>query len=147
MMKILKSNIKWNSKLEKRSNTTMIILHHAAASICSVEDIDSWHKQRGWAGIGYHFLVRKDGSVYEGRPIDTVGAHVVNYNSNSVGICAEGNFESDVMSDIQKSSMKELIEYVKEKYSNVQIVAHNELASTKCPGKNFPLEEFRNSTY
>ena len=79
--------------MTKRTKTNLIVLHHAAAKSCSVQDVHRWHLDRGWSGIGYHFFVRKDGTVWRGRPEDRVGAHTVNYNSRSIGICFEGNFE------------------------------------------------------
>ena len=67
-MKINEVTYKWNGALTKRRSTTRIILHHAAASKCTAQQIHSWHLANGWVGIGYHFFVRKDGSVYRGRP-------------------------------------------------------------------------------
>ena len=71
-MNIVETNLKFGS-LGKRSKTTRIILHNADAKKCSAQDIHRWHKERGWAGMGYHFLVRKDGTIERGRPEDTVG--------------------------------------------------------------------------
>ena len=71
-MKINEVGYKWNGSLTKRAATTRIILHHAAAKTCTAQQIHSWHLANGWVGIGYHFFVRKDGSVYRGRPEDTV---------------------------------------------------------------------------
>ena len=79
-MQINEVNYKWAGSLEKRSSTVRVILHHAAAVKCSAQDIHAWHLGNGWSGIGYHFLVRKDGSVYRGRPVDTVGAHTYGKN-------------------------------------------------------------------
>ena len=84
-MDIKKHNLKFSS-MNTRVKTTLLVLHHAAATTCTVEDIHRWHIDNGWSGIGYHFFVRKDGTVYEGRPIDKVGAHAYNYNSISIGI-------------------------------------------------------------
>ena len=85
-------------KMTKRAQTTLIVLHHAAGN-GSVKQIHDYHKNtKGWSGIGYHFYVRKDGTVWRGRPENTVGAHTVNYNAVSIGICFEGNFENEQMS-------------------------------------------------
>ena len=62
-MKINEVDYKWNGSLTKRAATTRIILHHAAAKTCTAQQIHSWHLANGWVGIGYHFFVRKDGSV------------------------------------------------------------------------------------
>ncbi len=136
-----------NAKLDfgamsKRNSTTLIVLHHAAGS-GPVEQIHDYHRNvKGWSGIGYHFYIRKDGSVWQGRPIDTVGAHTLSYNAMSVGICFEGNFENESMSDEQKNAGKELVSYVRDLYPSVtDVKGHGELKSTACPGENFPLAE------
>ena len=102
-MKIIETNLSFGS-MSKRSKTNRIILHHAAATSCSAEDIHRWHKQRGWSGAGYHFLVRKDGSVYRLRPEKYIGAHASGNNSDSIGICFEGDFQGETMGAAQKKS-------------------------------------------
>lgn len=139
-MNIIETGLKFGS-LSYRKSTTRIILHHAAATTCSAEDIHRWHKQRGWSGAGYHFLVRKDGSVYRLRPEAAVGAHASNNNSNSLGICFEGNFETEVMTDSQKRAGAELVAYLKNRYGIGTVQRHKDVGTTSCPGKNFPFEE------
>lgn len=125
-----------------RSITKEIVLHHAAALTCSVFDIHRWHKENGWAGIGYHFLVRKNGVIQRGRPINMVGAHAEGYNSTSIGICFEGNFEKEKMTDAQKEAGKWLVAYVKQLYPTItRVVGHRDLMATACPGKYFPFDE------
>ena len=69
-MNIIEQSYKWNGSLSKRLSTKYIILHHRAGN-GDVQSIHQTHLANGWSGIGYHFYVRKDGSVYLGRPIDT----------------------------------------------------------------------------
>ena len=145
-MKILKTAWKWKKQLEKRSRTSYIVLHHSAASVSSATDIDRWHKNNGYSGIGYHFVIRKNGEIYEGRPIDTVGAHCLGYNSNSVGICFEGNFETEKPTDKQIKSGYELINYIKGIYPNISVKGHRDLYATACPGKNFNINSILNYT-
>ena len=141
-VKIIDAGLKFNGPLQKRTKTDFIILHHAAASKASVQDIHNYHqKGRGWLGIGYNFYVRKDGSIYQGRPEWAVGAHTTNYNSRSIGICAEGNFEKETMPSAQKQALIELVRELKKKYPNAQIKKHKDFAATSCPGKNFPFDE------
>ena len=59
-------NWHWNGTLAQRAYTDYIVLHHAEASTCTAEQVDQWHKENGWSGIGYHFFVRKDGRIYRG---------------------------------------------------------------------------------
>ena len=128
-MKINEVTYKWNGTLSKRRSTSRIILHHAAASKCSAQQIHRWHLANGWVGIGYHFLVRKDGSVYRGRPEDTVGAHAGNNNYDSIGICFEGNFMTETMPIIQKWAGQELVQYLKERnlYINEPVEGEGEV--------------------
>lgn len=145
-MKIIEKTYKFQSKMDKRGSTTRIILHHAAAKSCSADDVHRWHLNRGWAGIGYHFFVRKDGSVYRGRPLQCVGAHAGGANFNSVGICFEGDFTKETMPDVQKQAGKELVAYVKNHYGIKNVQRHSDVGATACPGTNFPFNEIANAT-
>lgn len=142
-MNIVETNLKFGS-LSKRSKTTRIILHNADASKCSAQDIHRWHKERGWAGMGYHFLVRKDGTIERGRPENTVGAHATGCNSDSIGICFEGAFMTERMGQVQISAGKELIAYLKSKYGISKVQKHKDVNPTNCPGVNFPFEAIVN---
>ena len=73
-MNIIEKDYNWAHELSARQVTNLIILHHAAAKSCTAADVHNWHLNRGWAGIGYHFFVGKDGSVTRGRPLWAVGA-------------------------------------------------------------------------
>lgn len=143
-MKINEVTYKWNGALTKRRSTTRIILHHAASIKCTAQQIHRWHIANGWVGIGYHFLVRKDGSVYRGRPEDTVGAHAGNNNYDSIGICFEGNFMTEKMGDAQRKAGQELVQYLKDKYGISKVQKHSDVNATGCPGKNFPFQEIAN---
>lgn len=144
-MNIIETNLSFGS-LSNRSKTTRIILHHAAAKTCSAEDIHRWHLGNGWSGAGYHFLVRKDGKVYRLRPEKAVGAHASGSNSDSLGICFEGDFTSEKMSTTQKNAGKDLIAYLKKKYGISKVQKHSDVCSTDCPGKNFPFSEIAGAT-
>lgn len=144
-MNIIETNLSFGS-LSNRSKTTRIILHHAAAKTCSAEDIHRWHLGNGWSGAGYHFLVRKDGKVYRLRPEKAVGAHASGSNSDSLGICFEGDFTSEKMSTTQKNAGKDLIAYLKKKYGISKVRKHSDVCSTDCPGKNFPFSEIAGAT-
>ena len=141
-MKIIETNLKFGT-LSKRSSTKRIILHHAAMN-GSVEAVHNVHKAKGWSGIGYHFYVRKDGKIYRGRPEWAIGAHASGSNYNSIGICAEGNFETDKMPDAQKNALKWLVAYIKDKYKINTVQRHRDVGSTACPGRNYPFDEIVN---
>ena len=140
-MKIIEKEYSWKGSLSVRRATKRIILHHAESSRCTADDIHQWHLDRGWSGIGYHFFVRKDGSVYRGRPENTVGAHASGANSDSIGICAEGKYMTETMPDAQKQSIIELCSYLMNKYGISTILKHKDVTSTDCPGNNYPFDE------
>lgn len=141
-MQIIETNLKFGS-LSKRASTKRIILHHAAMN-GSVEAVHNVHKAKGWSGIGYHFYVRKDGKIYRGRPEWAIGAHASGSNYNSIGICAEGNFETDKMPDAQKNALKWLVNYINQKYGISTVQRHRDVGSTACPGRNYPFDEIVN---
>lgn len=144
-MKINETNFTFNGGLTGRSRTDYIILHHRAGD-GDAKSIHRQHLSQGWAGIGYHFYIRKNGEIYGGRPINTVGAHCVGYNNNSVGVCFEGNFENEEMSALQLSGGTELVRYLKGKYPNAKIVRHSDMMATACPGKSFPFEKIKSGS-
>lgn len=143
-MNIIETNLQFKGNMSVRKRTSRIILHHAAASECDARTVHTWHLKRGFSGIGYHFLVRKNGTIERGRAENLVGAHAAGNNSNSIGICFEGNFETESMGEAQKNAGKELIAYLCNKYGIDVVIRHKDVASTACPGKNFPYTELLN---
>ena len=149
-MQIIEEKYNWSGVFSNRSKTDYIVLHHAEAVKCTAQDVHSWHRANGWTGIGYHFFVRKDGTIYCGRPINVVGAHVQGMNSCSVGICAEGDYHTKekTMPQAQKKSIIELCQYLKKNYyPNAKIVGHREIGDSNCPGRYYPLDEIKNMKY
>lgn len=130
--------------MSNRSNTTRIILHHAAAKSCTAEQIHQWHLNNAWSGAGYHFLVRKDGNIYRLRPENKVGAHASGANYDSLGVCFEGDFMSETMGDVQRNAGAELVSYLKSKYGISKVQKHKDVCATDCPGVNFPFDEIAN---
>ena len=137
-MDIKETNLNFSSLTPRSKVLEYIVIHHTASTAKeTVEQIHNFHiNNNGWAGIGYHFYIRKDGTIYRGRPEKYIGAHCENYNSVSLGICCEGNFEIEQPTNEQLQSLSELIQYLKKKYGNVQVVGHRDLNATACPGKN-----------
>lgn len=141
-MNIIDVGLKFKS-LSYGNKPNKLVLHHAEASKCTVQDIHSWHLNNGWSGIGYHYFIRKDGSIYKGRPDGAIGAHCQGSNTNTLGICFEGNYMKETMSTVQYNSGIDLIKYLIGKYGNLPIYGHKELLATECPGSKFPLEDFK----
>ncbi len=146
-MNIIETNLEFN-KLTPRTSTNRILLHNSGVKVRqSVEVIHNYHKNTlKWAGIGYHFYIRTDGSIYRGRPENMIGAHATGSNSDSIGICFEGNFNEETMPEVQKEAGKWLISYLTQKpeYSISVIQRHSDVCKTDCPGKNFPFDEIVN---
>ena len=139
-MKIIEKTYRWSGTLARRGVTRRIILHHAAAVTCSADQIHAWHLANGWSGIGYHFFVRKDGTVYRGRPEDVLGAHAGGNNYDSIGVCFEGNFMSEQMPAVQRQAGSELVAYLKQKYGISKVQKHSDVNATGCPGTHFPFD-------
>lgn len=133
-MEIKKTNLSFKS-LVKRGSTKNIYIHHSASTTGDAKTFHKWHLSKGWSGIGYHFVILKNGTIEEGRPIDSVGAHAQGYNSNSIGICLVGSFDKEKPTDKQIKSLVELLEYLLDKYGlNVSCVRpHSSVNSTICP--------------
>ena len=144
-LNIIESNLQFKSNMAYGNVPIMLVLHHAEAKSCTIQDIHQWHLDNGWAGCGYHFLARKDGSIYRGRPEDAVGSHCPGANSQSIGICAEGDYMAETMPMAQKQALIELGLYLKDKYGMKQVYGHKELYSTSCPGDNYPLDDIKTS--
>lgn len=75
-----------------------IIIHCSATTPnmdIGVAEIDRWHRLNGWNGCGYHFVIRKDGSIERGRKVGEKGAHARGFNESSVGICLVGGLDED----------------------------------------------------
>ena len=129
--------------LENRFVTDCIVVHHigmANNDDVSAETVHQWHLNQGWAGIGYHFLIRKDGTVEQGRPLGTVGAHVYGENRHTVGINLAGNFEMGVPTEAQKNSAARLIAALCTVYQldpmwQGTVKGHRDLNATACPGR------------
>lgn len=118
-----------------------IIVHCSATKEgkdITVHDIDSWHKQRGFRCIGYHYVIYLDGSVHIGRPENEEGAHCLGHNKTSIGICYIGGLDingkpKDTRTDEQKKSLTELIRTLKTRFPQASIHGHNEFANKACP--------------
>ena len=131
------------TSLTQRYNTDLIVIHHTGNPTdddLSAEEIHLSHLAQGWSGIGYHFVVRKNGTIEAGRPEWAVGAHAQGENSHSVGIHVCGNFEIGETTEAQIENTALLVGWLCDEYgiecipSNV--VGHRDLMPTACPGEH-----------
>ena len=119
-----------------------IIVHCAATREgrdFTVEDITRWHKARGFATIGYHYVIYRDGSIHEGRPLEQIGAHCVGHNKHSIGICyiggcaSDGKTPKDTRTPEQKEALLALLRRLKARFPNATIHGHRDFAAKACP--------------
>ena len=142
-MNIIKHDWKWSHNLAARSATDAIVIHHAAADTATPDGIHAYHLSQGWAGIGYHLYIRKDGSVHEGRPLWASGAQVMNHNYHTLGVCCEGNYDvaGAVMPNAQMDALHETLRYLKGIYPGAAVKFHRDYGGSVCPGRYFPATE------
>ncbi|SEV81566.1 N-acetylmuramoyl-L-alanine amidase [Prevotella sp. khp7] len=122
---------------------TLIVIHCSAVrpdQTSSAAQIDTWHRQRGFhLGIGYHYVVRRNGQIETGRPEYMVGAHCQNHNSHSIGVCYEGGLDArgqpaDTRTEEQKVALRRLLKDLRGRYPRALIVGHHDLNPHKaCP--------------
>ena len=140
---IQETHLAFSETLIPRKITNLLILHHVGGTNreVSASEIHQWHLQNGWAGIGYHYIIHKDGRIEQGRPEGTIGAHCYGYNQTSIGIVSVGNFDVAWPTKQQLSSATHLVAYLCQRYhiqpSTSTIVGHRDLNSTDCPGQHY----------
>lgn len=133
---------KANRKIDK------IILHSTATPEgmdVDAKRITTWHKHRGFATIGYHYVVKLDGTIEEGRSIHDVGAHAKGYNRTSIGVvyaggCDEDMNPKDTRTEEQSMALVNLLSALMEMYPNATLHGHNEFTQKACPSFNVQEE-------
>ncbi len=132
-----------------RRRTDIIVVHCSATP--PKQDIDAafirqWHrKERGWQDIGYHFVIKRDGTIEKGRDIHVVGAHVAGKNSESVGVCMVGGVDNkdrpeNNFTPEQFTSLKKTLDFLKIIYPTARIAGHREFSNKACP--SFDIHEW-----
>jgi len=142
MIEIIPNQFDFGS-LQSRTYTRRVIIHHSASPDVSASVIHDWHRRKDWSGIGYHAVIRADGAVEAGRPLDAVGAHAGSAaNPDSIGICLTGNFMMQPPSRSQMDSLARLLDYLEDRYgTRLEVLRHKDVATTDCPGIHFPWPE------
>lgn len=128
------------SKLSKLNSVKFIAVHCSASSPKSpnigVKEIDLMHKGRGFACVGYHFVIKRNGEIERGRPINTIGSHIVGYNSVSLGICMVGGLDErgqpiNNFTPEQFASLKSLLSYLHQMHPAAIIQGHRDFSPDK----------------
>lgn len=128
-------------KYVKKEEKKWIVTHHPEAVRYSPEQIHKQHLNQNWAGAGYHFYIRKDGSIHELRPVLAVGTHCPGHNRDGIGVSFEGNYHIEkVMPSVQFQSGVELYRYLIKDFGITMnhIIRHCDARPSNCPGKYFP---------
>lgn len=122
-----------------------IVLHYSATypdQDFGVADIRKMHLARGFRDVGYHYVIKRDGTVQKGRPEAEVGAHVSGHNANTIGICCIGGIERktgpnvgvDNRTQAQKDATVRLVRELLARYPGATVLGHRDLGPTQCPG-------------
>lgn len=120
-----------------------LVVHCTATQLSqrvSVEKLDSWHKAKGWSGIGYHWYIDRDGHIFPGRSETQAGAHVKGYNQHAIGICYEGGINvqsqpADTRTEKQKIALLFVLKELKKSYPQAIILGHRDFPNVykACP--------------
>lgn len=114
----------------------LIVVHCSATRedcTLSPEALDLMHRRRGFNGTGYHYYIRKDGTVHLTRPVERIGAHVKGFNANSIGVCYEGGLDcrgrpADTRTPAQKDSLLLLIHQLQQRFPSCRVCGHRDLS-------------------
>lgn len=125
------------------TNWTGIVIHHSDSPDVSANEIDRWHRERGFNEIGYHFVIRTNGAIEPARSFEKAGAHArtgadESRNRTHIGICLTGRFTTHPPTEEQIISLIKLTKGLKERYDIQSIERHH----AQCPGPMFPWTFF-----
>lgn len=123
--------------VKKISREINLIVIHCSATRANipfnVADLERSHRERGFNGIGYHFYIRRDGSIKSTRPLENIGAHAKGFNAHSIGICYEGGLNAqgtpaDTRTSWQRSSLRALVLTLLKDYPGSKVTGHRDLS-------------------
>lgn len=119
-----------------------IIIHHSGTTSGSPESYARHHVEtRGWPGIGYHYVIQKDGTIYQTNRWETVSYHTSGQNTGSIGVCLTGNYNTQQPPQAQMNAAAKLVRYLR---NNIQqglmLNQHRQYQQTSCPGANLDLD-------
>lgn len=136
-----------------RERTDLIVIHCSATTPSmhiGREWIEEVHLSKGYASIGYHFVITRAGDLQTGRPLDQMGAHVKGHNVHSVGICMVGGLDElgrsfhnapSQFTPAQWETARVLLAFLRKLYPNARTVGHRDLSPDKnMDGKIDPGE-------
>lgn len=138
---LLKTSPTKNYGSRPLSQIDRYIIHHSASTTHTAEDFARWHvDDRGWPGIGYHFVIEKDGTIKQTNYLTTRSYHTAGENTNGVGICLSGNFDIEQPTPQQLTALRSLLGYLRSSIGDFPVYGHRDYKQTACPGANlYPL--------
>lgn len=130
------------------SEIRQIVIHHSATTSGSAAAYAKYHiEARGWPGIGYHFVIDKDGTINLTNYLETVSYHVSGQNTRSIGVCLTGNFDVQQPTTPQLNSLVRLIRHLGTRFGQLPIKEHNDFAAKSCPGENVSADYITQLAY
>ena len=125
--------------------TINLIVIHCSATPPSMDIganvIREWHVHgNNWIDIGYHFVIKRDGTLEEGRPVERQGAHVAGHNANSIGICMVGGVNAQLKAEdnFTPEQWSTLARFLS-RYPGMPVKGHRQLDPHKeCPSFDVP---------
>ncbi len=123
-----------------RDSYQTLVIHHSAFyevnGIATLLEVQRLHRDdRGWADVGYHFMVDMDGAIYEGRNLGVRGIHTQGHNSGSAGVCLLGDFRFRSPSQAQWDALIALSCWLVDELDLTHLAAHSQFnKGTVCPG-------------
>lgn len=139
-----------NGNYGKRSLSQIVrfVIHHSATTTGDPWQYAKYHvENHGWPGIGYHFVIQKDGTIYQTNSLDTISYHVEGNNTASLGICLTGNYEVETPPIAQINSLVWLLKKLSSELGQKPIEGHRAFKSTKCPGDHIDTEAISQMVY
>lgn len=141
------------TKVGKSKRMINMIVVHCTATPPSwhggAKGVDQMHLKRGWSGIGYHFLIKQDGTLEKGRWYDYQGAHAKGFNRNSIGIVYEGGLDRNMkavkhgINENQERTLKAFLGRMNELYGkDIEILGHRDLPKVNKACPCFEVKEF-----
>lgn len=114
----------------------LIVVHCSATRAnraLTTEELETIHRRRGFRGIGYHYYIRRDGTVVNTRPLELVGAHAKGHNAHSIGLCYEGGLDcngkpADTRTPEQRSALRLLVYQLLKRFRNSYVCGHRDLS-------------------
>lgn len=114
---------------------SMFVIHHSATSSGDPWAYANYHiHENGWPGIGYHYVIQQDGTVYQTQSLKTITYHASGVNGQSVGICLTGSYDSTTPPPAQHGALIGLLRQLRDVIGEKRVYGHNQFSSKSCPG-------------